>query len=33
MAAVAASRGLPLVTRDGDFDPVDGVAGLSVIKV
>lgn len=33
IAAVAASRGLPLVTQDDDFEPVDGVAGLSVIRV
>lgn len=33
IAAVAASNGLPVVTQDGDFDPLDGVAGLSVIRV
>jgi predicted nucleic acid-binding protein len=33
IAAIAASRGLPVVTQDRDFDPIDGVAGLSVIKV
>lgn len=33
IAAVAASRGLPVVTQDDDFAPVNGVAGLSVIKV
>jgi predicted nucleic acid-binding protein len=33
IAAVALSRGLPVVTQDNDFDPVDGVAGLSVIRV
>lgn len=33
IAAIAAGRGLPVVTRDDDFEPVDGVAGLSVIKV
>jgi predicted nucleic acid-binding protein len=32
IAAIAASRGLPVVTQDDDFDPVDGVAGLSVIR-
>jgi len=33
IAATALSRGLPVVTQDGDFDPVDGIAGLSVIRV
>lgn len=33
IAAIAAGRGLPVVTQDGDFEPVAGVAGLSVIKV
>ena len=33
IAAIATSRGLPIVTQDDDFDPVDGVAGLSVIRV
>ena len=33
IAASAASRGLPVVTQDADFDPVDGVAGVSVIRV
>ncbi|WP_370500619.1 type II toxin-antitoxin system VapC family toxin [Mycolicibacterium sp. jd] len=33
IAAVAASNGLPVVTQDGDFDPLDGVAGLSIIHV
>lgn len=33
IAAVAASRGLPVVTQDGDFDALDGVAGLTVIRV
>jgi predicted nucleic acid-binding protein len=33
IAATALSRGLPVVTQDSDFDPVDGVAGLSVIRV
>jgi predicted nucleic acid-binding protein len=33
IAAVAASRGLPVVTQDGDFDPLDGVAGVTVIRV
>jgi predicted nucleic acid-binding protein len=33
IAAVAASRGLPVVTQDRDFDPLDGVAGLIIIRV
>jgi predicted nucleic acid-binding protein len=33
IAATALSRGLPVVTQDNDFDPVDGVAGLSVIRI
>ena len=33
IAAIAVTRGLPVVTQDGDFDPVEGVAGLSVIRV
>jgi predicted nucleic acid-binding protein len=33
IAAVAASRGLPVVTQDDDFGPVEGVAGLQVIRV
>lgn len=33
IAAVAASRGLPVITRDGDFDALNGVAGVAVIRV
>jgi predicted nucleic acid-binding protein len=33
IAASAASRGLPVVTQDDDFNPVDGVAGCAVIRV
>ncbi len=33
IAAVAASRGLPVVTQDDDFDALIGVAGLGVIRV
>jgi predicted nucleic acid-binding protein len=33
IAATAAARGLPVVTQDDDFAPLDGVAGLRVIKV
>lgn len=33
IAAIAASRGLPVVTQDDDFDALAGAAGLSVIQV
>jgi predicted nucleic acid-binding protein len=33
IAATAAAHGIPIVTRDTDFDPLDGVAGLTVITV
>ncbi|MCB0950845.1 MAG: PIN domain-containing protein, partial [Mycobacterium sp.] len=33
IAAIAASRGLPVVTQDGDFDALETVAGLTVIRV
>lgn len=33
IAAVAAARDLPIVTRDDGFDPLDGVAGVEVIRV
>jgi len=33
IAAVAASRGLPVVTQDDDFDVLNGVAGVAVIRV
>jgi predicted nucleic acid-binding protein len=33
IAASAASRNLPVVTQDDDFDVVDGVAGLVVVRV
>ena len=33
IAATAASRGLPVVTRDDDFAAVDGMAGLVVVRV
>jgi hypothetical protein len=33
IAAVATSRGLPVVTQDGDFDALDSVAGFTVIRV
>ena len=33
IAAIAASRDLPVVTQDDDFDPLSGVAGLTIIRV
>jgi predicted nucleic acid-binding protein len=33
IAAIAADRGLPVVTQDDDFDPLDGVVGLTVLRV
>ena len=33
IAATALSRGLPVVTQDNDFDPLDNVAGLAIIHV
>jgi predicted nucleic acid-binding protein len=33
IAASAASVGIPVVTQDDDFDPLDGIAGLQVIRV
>jgi predicted nucleic acid-binding protein len=33
IAAIAASRGLPVVTQDDDFDALDGAAGLTIIPV
>jgi predicted nucleic acid-binding protein len=33
IAAIAVARDLPVVTQDDDFDPLDGVAGLKVIRV
>ena len=33
IAASAASRGLPVVTPDDDFDAVEGLAGLVVVRV
>jgi predicted nucleic acid-binding protein len=33
IAAIAASRGLAVVTQDDDFDPLDGVAGLTIVRV
>ena len=33
IAATAVSRGLPVVTQDDDLAAVEGIAGLSVIRV
>jgi predicted nucleic acid-binding protein len=33
IAATAAANSLPLVTQDDDFDPLEGVAGLELIRV
>lgn len=33
IAAIAASRGLPVVTQDADFDALKGVAGLTIVHV
>lgn len=33
IAAIASSRGLPVVTQDGDFDALDGIAGVQIIRV
>ena len=33
IAATAAANGLPVVTQDDDFDPLQGATGLQVIRV
>jgi hypothetical protein len=33
IAASAVAHGLPVVTQDDDFDPLDGVRGLVVVRV
>lgn len=33
IAATAAVHHLPVVTQDDDFDPVEGVRGLEIVKV
>lgn len=30
---IAASRGLPVFTQDNDFDVLNGVAGLTVVRI
>ena len=33
IAAIAAAKHLPVVTQDGDFDALEGVAGLVIVRV
>lgn len=33
IAATAVAHGLPVVTQDSDFDPLEGLGGLSVVRV
>jgi predicted nucleic acid-binding protein len=33
IAAIAAAKQLPVVTQDGDFDALEGVAGLAIVHV
>ena len=33
IAAIVASRGLPIITQDNDFDALDGAAGLIIVRV
>ena len=33
IAAIAASRGLPVITQDDDFAALDGASGIRVIRV
>lgn len=33
IAAIAAAQQLPIITQDNDFDPLDGVAGLTIVRV
>lgn len=33
IAATAAANRIPVVTQDDDFDPLEGVAGLAVLRV
>ena len=33
IAATAAAHEIPVLTQDGDFDALNGVAGLTVIPV
>jgi hypothetical protein len=33
IAATAVANGLPVVTQDMDFDPLEGVLGLAIVRV
>ncbi|WP_026374250.1 type II toxin-antitoxin system VapC family toxin [Agrococcus lahaulensis] len=33
IAATAAAHGLPIVTQDADFEPLEGTAGIALIRV
>jgi hypothetical protein len=33
IAAIAASRGLPVITQDDDFEALDGAADLTIVRV
>lgn len=33
IAATAVTHGLPVVTQDDDFDPIEGLSGLAVVRV
>lgn len=33
IAAIAASRGLPVITQDNDFDALGDVAGVTILRV
>jgi predicted nucleic acid-binding protein len=33
IAAIAASRALPVITQDDDFDALDGAVGLAIVRV
>lgn len=33
IAATALAHNLPVVTQDDDFDPIDGVSGLEIVRV
>jgi predicted nucleic acid-binding protein len=33
IAATAASSGMPVVTQDSDFGPLEGIGGLQIIRV
>lgn len=33
IAATAVSRGIPVITQDDDFAPLEGVSGLEIIRV